>query len=126
MFVNSKIFLELSNRKCHANHDLTSPESSNYELCCKRRIEIRSAPFLLQLLATDNFSNFLRALFKERQVQLEERFGKTIGNYLVENKVCKTELDAQIAIIPALLALGIKKEDMLEQLVIDEIGERTE
>jgi hypothetical protein len=89
-----------------------------------------SEHLFLQLLAADIFSNFLLALFLENWTELEElgkmkrdKALKTIGNFLIENKVCPSELIAKLAIIPALLVLDTK-QNVTEPLDQDEIAKK--
>jgi hypothetical protein len=114
--------------KLSANHCLPSTESSNYELYCLRDFGAPSNSSLLQLLAIDIFSTFLRALVMKNRTKLERKFGntiwakplETIGGYLIEHGVCAAS-DTKLAIVPALLELNIKQADVLEQTAGDEL-----
>lgn len=111
------------------------PEFSNYELVFRRSSTSLSEPgTLLQSFATDIFSNFLRALVMENQTESEKKFGKencdkslkTIGKYLIDCEVCASDVDAKLAIIPALLALATKQEDVPEQPDEGEIAKKND
>jgi hypothetical protein len=78
---------------------------------------------LLHFLATDIFSNFLRALVTENQTVLKsefenftswEKYFRPIKDYLLKSEVCTSEVDAKLAILPALLALGGEQEVVLD------------
>lgn len=119
--------------KILANNLLLSPES-NYELFCTRYITNPPETSLLQSLAIDIFSTFLLDLVTKNRIDLERKFGKEIwnnalmpiGNFLTEYKVCDTDVDKKLAIIPALLALGVRRADVLVHLDGDEIGKKRE
>jgi hypothetical protein len=78
----------------------------------------RSEHSLWRFLAADIFSNFLLALVMENWTDLEglsktnwDKALRTIGNFLIENKVRSSELITKLAIIPALLALDTKQKE---------------
>jgi hypothetical protein len=128
--------LGISDRKCFANALLLSFGSSSHELFCNLTgsFDTSPPPSFLQLLAADIFSNFLRALVLKNSNILKDKFGfliwdkvlTKIENHLMGNKVCATLLDAKLAIIPALLTLGIKQGEAQEPKQADDIGEKSD
>ena len=106
--------------------------STSHELFCEiNRLDISPPPTLLQLLALDMFSNFLRALVLDNRAMFKENsshefppktFLGTIGEYLIENKVCHAGFALKLAIIPAILALDAQQENEPSQPKGDEIA----
>ena len=103
-----------------AEHVPLSLESSHHELVCLSGAENHS---LLNFIAADLFSTFLRDLAVNNPTAFEKKFRagrdgrgwrvglKEIAKYLTDDNVCSTEEDARLAIIPAFLASGIKLTD---------------